>query len=197
MDSKVWVCLGAGPSVTQAEIDACRDRSTVIAINYMYRYAPWADYLYGADYLWWIRPDVDGAKGFQGKKLTVSPEVLGHYPDVTLLDRTGREGFEPEPGKIRTGGHGGFAALHFAIQQGAEKVLLLGYDLQPNAEGRHHVHPEHPGGDHPCQNDKRMVYYSLLPTLEHRQIQVVNCSRATSLTTFPRGEVTTCLRRWT
>lgn len=192
-----WVCIGAGPSLTQADVDACRGRAIVIAINYIYRMAPWADYLYGADYLWWLRNDVNGAQAFPGRKLTPSRRVLGHFPEIEYLDRTGRTGFDPTPGTVRTGGHGGYAALHFAVQQGATDVILLGYDLQPDASGRHHVHPEHPGGKHPCQEDKRQVYHSLIPTLNERHVTVRNCSRATAITALPRADLHAVLATWT
>lgn len=193
----VWVCIGAGPSLTQDDVDACRGRATVIVINYIYKMAPWADYLYGADYLWWLRDDVNGAPEFLGKKLTAMKQVLGHFPDVEYLERTERTGFDPRPGKLRTGGHGGYAAIHFAVQQGAKTILLLGYDLQANAEGRHHVHPDHPGGKHPCTPDKIQVYDTILPTLHARHVTVLNCSRATALQTFPRADLRAALTQWT
>ena len=51
---KLWpnstvVCIGTGPSLTQADVDLCCSQARVIAVNDAYRMAPLADVLYAAD----------------------------------------------------------------------------------------------------------------------------------------------------
>ena len=41
--------LGGGFSLTQAQVDHCRGRCRVIAINRAFKLAPWSDWLYGCD----------------------------------------------------------------------------------------------------------------------------------------------------
>jgi hypothetical protein len=53
------VCIGNGPSLTQAQVDFTRGardangRVRVIAINDAFKLAPWADVLYFCDDKWW------------------------------------------------------------------------------------------------------------------------------------------------
>jgi hypothetical protein len=66
---KAIVCLGGGPSLTQAQVDACRGRAHVIAINDAFRLAPWADVLYACDWQWWkANPE---AYDFAGLKVSI------------------------------------------------------------------------------------------------------------------------------
>ena len=56
---RAFVCIGGGPSLTQSQVAACKDREwgghkvRVIAINDAYKMAPWADVLYFCDDKWW------------------------------------------------------------------------------------------------------------------------------------------------
>jgi hypothetical protein len=60
------VCIGGGPSLTRDDVDYCRGKAFVIAINDAYKLAPWADALYACDGLWWRWhkgvPSFDGPK---------------------------------------------------------------------------------------------------------------------------------------
>jgi hypothetical protein len=170
------VCLGTGPSLTAADVDACRGRARVIAINDAYRLAPWADVLYAADRKWWAWHQ--GAPTFPGRKLTIEPQ-RDVWPGLAMLRNTGLEGFEADPGGLRIGYHSGYQAIHLAVHFGATRIVLLGYDLQ----GTHFFgdHPDHTG---PPFLSCRHALQTLVAPLDRRGVTVVNASRATALTAF-------------
>ena len=172
------VCVGGGPSLTAADVDACRDQ-TVIAINDSYRLAPWATALYAADAAWWAKHQ--GVPSFLGTRYACQ---LGAEPwGAIVLKNLGMLGWSDDPWGVFTGGHSGYQAIQVAAHLGATRIVLLGYDVQASAEGKMHWH-ENPTR----QPFARWVktYATLAAAALERGIEIVNCSRATALTDFPR-----------
>ena len=66
--------------------------------------------------------------------------------------------------------------------------MLLGYDMQ-DPDGVVHWHGKHPGGLHTNQPYKqwRAKMQQLADDLAAEGVEVINCSRATALTCFPRA----------
>jgi hypothetical protein len=187
------VCLGTGPSLTQADVDACQGRVPVIAVNDAYRLAPWADVLYAADAKWWVAHH--GVPGFTGQKYSIANlrKLSPPHPDgVAVLRNATQEGLCLDPTGLCAGIHGGhnsgFQALNLAVHFGAKCVIFLGYDMQPSADGRTHFF-----GDHPAPLDKQSPYKlfassfdAVAAQLVSLGIAVLNASRQTALTCFPR-----------
>lgn len=203
---KLWpgetvVCLGGGPSLTREDVEFCRGKARVIAINNAFQIAPWADVLYACDFAWW-RVHA-GAPSFQGLKfaLTTSPRSSKRWPDVTVLKPTDGGGLDLNPKCLRTGvgkdmnGHGGFQAINLAVHLGAARILLLGYDMQ-RTQGKSHWHGNHV---HPLHRDSPYVGFrraceTLMKPLQELGIEIVNCSRQTALTCFPKMAIDQALQ---
>lgn len=184
------VCLGSGPSLTQADVDACRGRARVIAIKDTYRLAPWADALYCGDEVWWQHygPDLAFTGACYG---LVSPHETKW---VQLLDRLGvhrfllgsGSGLSTDPRRLALGGHSGYQAINLAMHLGARTVVLLGYDMKA-AAGRLHFF-----GDRAYASTKHPPYEwlanfdSMVEPLRQRGVRVVNATRDTALTVFPQ-----------
>src|ERR1043166_8946509 len=121
--------LGTGPSLTQADVDACRGVCKVIAIKDAMYLAPWADALYfcGAGVGdWWIQ-NQQAVKSFAGLRFTLDARAK----DVaTVLRNTGEFGLEEDPTGLRTGRNSGYQAINLAYHLGATRILLLGFDMQ-------------------------------------------------------------------
>ncbi len=98
-----------------------------IVINDTHRLAPWADALYSCDAKWWQHHAAEALK-FPGLKIT--QDLCVEFPQVLRLTNSGRDGFDPDPSCIRTGNNSGYQALHIAVQAGAARVLLCGYDMR-------------------------------------------------------------------
>lgn len=176
------VCLGGGPSLTEADVAYCRGKADlVIAINNAYQLAPWADVLYACDARFWTWHR--GVKSFKGLKFSLQ-KAAAVWSAVGVLKRTGDYGLERKPHGLRTGRNSGYQAINVALHLGATRVLLLGYDMQLTG-GRCHWHPPHPNNQPPPVQSFRGAFRMLAPQLAGYGLTVINCSRETALTCFP------------
>lgn len=178
------VCLGTGPSLTAEDVATCRGRARRIAINDAYRLAPDADVLYGCDARWWGWHG--GVPGFAGLKYALARKDTTFPADVQVLANTGESGLELDPSGLRTGRNSGYQAINLAVHLGATRILLLGYDM-----GQAPGQPSHFFGEHPTNQALPFALFlnqfpSIVAPLEARGVEVINCSRQTALTCFPR-----------
>lgn len=180
MDSTTFVCLAGGPSLTQADVDVCRGRARVIAIKDAIRLAPWADVLYACDAKWWKH--YGDALQFPGQRFT-----LDHFASqwAEVLRNTGDTGLELAPGGIRTGKNSGYQAINLAVHLGARRIILLGYDMQP-AGARDHWFGEHPWKTRPPYALFLQLFPSIVEPLKAIGVEVLNASRVSALSCFPR-----------
>jgi len=179
---KLWpqgtiVCLGSGPSLTRADVDFCRGKARVIAVNDAYRLAPFADVLYACDAKFWRWHK--GVPNFAGLKYTLDRSV--GYPDVVVLQNTGQTGLELNPTGLRTGYTSGYQALNLAVHLGASRIVLLGYDFQGD-----HFFGSHPDQTKPPFQVCLKQFPTLVAPLAAAGVTVINATRTTALTTFPR-----------
>jgi hypothetical protein len=173
------VCIGSGPSLTQADVDAVRGRAKVIAVNDAYRLAPWADALYACDAKWWRWHD--GAQAFAGEKWAMQ-RPSARWPGVKILRNTGANGLETNPTGLRTGRNSGYQAINLAVHKGARRIILLGYDM---SGGRQHFFGEHPDRTGAPFASCLRAFATLVEPLQARGIEIVNCTRKTALVCFP------------
>jgi hypothetical protein len=172
------VCVGGGPSLTDADVCSVRGKARVIAINDAYRLAPWADVLYACDAKWWRWHA--GVPTFAGLKYALQPEAAV-WPGVQVLQNTGDEGLELDPSGLRAGRNSGYQAINLAVHLGASQIVLLGYDLQGD-----HWFGSHPDRSAPPFDLCRQRFQTLVTPLQDLGVTVINGSRQTSLTAFPR-----------
>lgn len=182
-------CLASGPSLTVADCAlvqraGCR---TVVA-NSTFRAAPWADVVYAFDSTWWTaRNDKTGEeywrevqRVFAGRKLSSSQVVSRYGVETTYGSRWFRDFHN-------SGGN----SISLAVSAGAARVVLLGFDCQFAPDGRRHWHPDHPKGKSNCLSIPKWpaMFAKVAAYAKARGVEVVNASRATALTCFPRAEL--------
>lgn len=186
----VAICA-SGPSMSREVADQLRAAAVpAIVLNDTFRLAPWADMLYAADVMWWVRNEQE-ALAFEGLKVTAMPNQ--RYPDLLCLRSTGERGYDPDPACIRTGGNSGYQALHVAIQAGAARILLCGYDMSTGNGG--HWFGRHAA---PLRNADAGTYrrwIARFPDLRGHGADIVNCTPGSALECFPAGDLATELRR--
>ena len=179
-------CLGAGPSLTAEDADVCLGRSFLVAVGDAYTLAPCADVLYHADTRWWkAKKDIPGSR-LPNYKYGIDPAAREWRSDLVTLDRTGSYGLELSPHGLRSGGHSGYQAINLAVHLGARRIILLGYDMLPSEDGRHHLLDEQPSPTHLRYDVWLGMYHTLLEPLQTLGITVVNASRRTAIDAFPR-----------
>ncbi len=197
----VVALLGGGPSLSAAQVERCRGKARVVAINNAVQLAPWADLLYFCDRRWfeWHKETV---KNFQGEKVTLeNRELEAELPGLVCLRREGGEdgpieGMGSTPDAVCTGRNGGYQALQLAAHRGARRVILLGFDMKPAADGRVHWHAEHPVPTDPHLPGSFAAHFrSLVKPLARLGVEVLNATPGSALDVFPRVELEEALCR--
>lgn len=184
--SSTIVCLATGPSLTADDVAFCRGKAPVIAINDAYRLAPWANVLYAADAKWWKWHH--GVPSFTGLRYSLQKDAAAW--NVTVLQDAGYDGLTADPRGLVKGCNSGYQAINLAIHLGASRVVLLGYDMG-HAKGQ----PSHFFGEHPDKAHSPFgLFLAKFETMRHPLrllgVEVINCSRETALTVFPRHTLT-------
>lgn len=140
--------------------------------------------LYAADAAWW-RHHADEALKFPGLKVTCDDSTP--FPAVKCLKVSGKHGFDPDPACVRTGNNSGYQALHIAVQAGAARVLLFGFDMHGT-----HWHGRHP---EPLANTSRKTFETWLERFGELAVElkdrvdVVNCSPDSRLSCFRKASL--------
>lgn len=158
-----------------------RSNASSLAINNTWELAPWADVLYAADATWWT-VHAQTALKFAGIKVTAHESVP--YRQVMELRNTGKEGFDPDPSAVRTGGNGGYTGVHIAAHGGAARILLCGFDMRGTHWHGPHPKPLRSTGAHTFRKWIRR-FETLAPELKARGIEVLNCTPGSALKCFP------------
>lgn len=144
--------------------------------NTTYKAAPWADVLYAMDRKWWEVHLADVRKSFAGER--VSRAKLVHRFGVTHLETFNHYN------------NSGAAAISLAAHRGASTVVLLGYDCQ-YTDGKRHWHGDHPRGLGNAGSVAKWVrgFEELATAMEKSDVRVLNATRETALTCWPRSSL--------
>lgn len=164
----------------------------MIVINNSWKLAPWADLLYACDLNWW-RHNFGVISAFPGLKVTQDPAVP-HDPKFSgsvhrvkcnhAVDKLEVATY----GEVGWGGNSGFQAINLAVQFGAKKIVLVGYDMR--VDRGLHWHPDHPRGMHnpTARNVERWrrVTDGAAELLRALKIEMINASAVSSLRAYPK-----------
>ncbi|MNR09644.1 hypothetical protein D3C85_1258550 [compost metagenome] len=185
MTEKRWtgrtvVCVASGPSLCAEDCQAIESAALpTIAVNQSWKLARFCDVIYAGDSCWW---DAYGAE------IDIPAERWTHNPNAAQALGINANG------KGQSVLNSGYRAIELAISFGAARILLLGYDCSV----RHgiHWHGAHRKTKNP--DSRRCVeWLSHFGRLARHGAEVINCSRETELTCFPRMsfEEALCLSR--
>lgn len=192
-EDRVAVIIGGGPSITQEQIgiiQKAHKKGSVfaIAINDAYQLAPWADVLYVCDSVWW-KWHYENTKEFRGLRITRSLAAEKRYPDLIWIEGEPHDqGLSKRQDSIVNGRIGGYQAINLAVNFGAKKILLIGYDMR-NIGGLSHWFGDHPNNQRPFWKNRIEHFKNMLPDLKERNITVINCTPGSALDAFPMGEL--------
>lgn len=187
------VIIGGGPSVTQEQIDLVyeahdKGKIHVIVINNAYQIAPWADVLYACDGIWWKWHHKDTVD-FQGLRITRSLSAKRDFPDLIWIEgETHDQGLSKRQDSIVNGRIGGYQAINLAVNFGARRILLIGYDMR-NIDGSSHWHGDHPNKQRPIWKHRIAHFKNMVPDLKDRAIEVINCTPGSAVDAFPMGDL--------
>jgi hypothetical protein len=189
------VCIASGPSLTREDVDFVRGKARVIVVNNNYQLAPWADVLYAADAAWWkwAYKGLNGHesfRAFRGLKYSLSAGAA-LFPGVQVLARGTTDGLALKPTQLATGSNSGYQAINLAYHLAGpqSRIVLLGYDMQRGSKGEEHWHANHPNPSRSAFAMWRRLFESLVQPLQAHGVEVINCTRRTALTCFPRRPI--------
>lgn len=177
MAGKPWtgqavVVIASGPSLTQEDCDLIEQSCFItIAVNSSWKMARFADVLYAGDLAWW--------KAY-GHEVDIPAERWSCTRQATHHFRT--KYHHTYGGEFNSGQR----AIQFAVERGAARVILLGFD----GSVRHGLHWHGPhdktGNPDEVKVKKWRRQFALVAAQAKRAgCEVVNCSRYTELTCFP------------
>lgn len=163
------------------------------------RLAPDADLLFACNYQWWDArwPEV---KDLPAEKWTSRPESAAKY-GINWIAEVNRPGLSTDPAVLHHGHSSGYQLLGMAYRAGAERIVLLGYDLTFAADydgrakrigssPRHFFGEYEPALQHwPSVKVQQGIHVELLDlyrsVAKQGLVEIVNCSGG-ALDCFPR-----------
>lgn len=177
--------VGGGPSLKAFDFDRLKGRGLVVCVNDAFLHVPWADCVFSIDTVW-LRQRGRVLRQFSGEKVAaVPPDFNARMPGFTFLRRLSGAGFTEDMGSLWTGDNSGFGALHMALQRGASKVALLGFDL--TAPGHWHK-----GYEWTCRTTNYAAWVShfagLASAAMRQGTHVINCNPLSGIRCFVFGE---------
>jgi hypothetical protein len=190
---EIAAIVASGPSTKKADYRALEGHARVLAIKDNVDLCPFADAVYGCDGAWWRNRL--GLPKFPRLKIAYDGHVRTQYPDIKLvtLAKFGKEFSDrlisEPPGEVGCGGNSGFQAFNLAIQFGARRILLLGFDMnEKHSELHWYGRNNGPGQYNPdAGNFKRWrgAFIGAVAELSSLGVEVVNCSPVSTLKCFP------------
>lgn len=182
--------LASGPSLTRADAQAVHAAGwPIVAVNNALQAAPFADVHYWTDVRWyWWYGQARWYRDFQGICACMEAwDIVERDPRLRPLINHHREGLSFVPGRICNGASSGYAAINLALQLGARRVVLLGFDMKPDDTGRTHFHEAHPTPTRPEVYGLMLKYFpTMTGELKARGLEVINATPNSALTTFPQ-----------
>ena len=150
---KTVTCIGTGPSLRQQQVDTARNKGFDLYVcNNAYQLATDASLLYGCNYAWWQHywPYV---RDLRCEKWTTNRQAADEF-GINWIAETNRPGLSTDPDVIHHGHGSGYSLVSMAHRAGADRIVLLGYDLKyaPDYDGRERKigsEPRHYFGEYP------------------------------------------------
>jgi len=168
-----WAVIATGASLNPdpiAVVSRVRHLPCV-AVNDAFRIAPWARVLVAADEAW-IRKNPDAIE-FAGEKWC-NNETRGTFPRL------------PKREAIYTNTNSGLLGLVFAMDRGAERILLLGVDMK----GTHYFGRYRNGlvnsPDEPGRFEFFIKQFRDFAPRIRKGVEVINCNPDSALDVFPK-----------
>lgn len=196
-DGTSVVAIASGPSLTREDVEMVRAwrnanhmMRLVAVINTSYQIAPWANLVYACDARWWdmYERDVRTVCRHPAQLWTQDRKAAEKYGLRRVRCRLGG-GLCREPGVVHAGDNSGYQLLGLLYHAGVRRVVLLGYDMKYGPNDKSHWHGDHPPKlrSFPMWEKQTRNFNELARDLSKPYgMEVVNASRDTAITAFPR-----------
>jgi hypothetical protein len=159
-------CIASGPSLTKSDCELIeQSKIPTIAINMSWKMARFAKIIYAGDFVWWqhYRNEID----IDAEQWTCCKRSADDYK-INYHDKRGAY-------------NSGLRAVELALEMGASKVLLLGYDA--SVDNGTHWHADYKL----TRNPDELRCHKWLRYFDHlRGKNIINCAPNSALTQFPK-----------
>lgn len=184
---EICIIVASGPSASCVDIKQAIGKARFVVINSSWRLAPWADYLFAADYKWWERNN--GCMSFQGWKISTDRHAceVQEWNIHRLVALLADDRLQTDGNVVGWGGNSGFQALNMVVLFGCRRIILVGFDA--TIKFGLHWHESHPVGQNPTPNKTLRWRRSLdwaFPVLTRIGVEVINCSEKSKLKKYPK-----------
>ena len=182
-----WIILASGESLPQSIAEVDLTGQHVMTINSSWRMAPGAAVHYSNDHDWWQHEtDFRGT----GRRMCGSAITIPGVDNSYRFDKKAR-GLCLSPGRIAWGGNSGYAGINLAVQFGASRILIAGFDMC----GKSHWHGDHHPRIRKPFNFRMWLqrFDELARDCRRQRIEVINCSARTELKCFPKRKLSEVL----
>lgn len=198
-------CIGTGPSLTREQIQTARRKGfTLFGCNNVWELCDLAVH-YACNAGWWDRYWSPRLEATSAEKWTCNAEAAQKY-GLNWVAEKNAPGLSSDPSVIHHGHGSGYTLVNLAYLMGAERVVLLGYDLKyaPDYDGRAQQvgsEPRHYFGEYPSNLQhwpsakvRGGVHVELLELYEsvarQNAVEIINCTGPNSaLNCFPREDI--------
>lgn len=187
-----FLCIASGPSLTKEDVDYTHGKDlTTIVVNDNYKICPWAEHLYAADTDWYKHhlPLLKKSE-FKGKMWMPRNQDFAQKNGINYIECIYKSGLGMN-GKLHCGHNSGYQAINLAAHLGADKILLLGYDMGHSKNGKVHWFGNHPAGLRNQSNYEKWIKHfdDLAKDLDKLEIEVVNCTRTSKIEVFKKSTI--------
>jgi hypothetical protein len=192
------VIVASGPSTERVDLDAIRGLKT-IAIAHGYRAAPDADVLIIGGMAFYAKNDL---REFRGPLVVATARIfnfgrLPRDPRLVCMPRDGGLGLSESRTHLRGSESSVMFGIDYAVKRGARRIILLGCDGKPGADGRRHVNAkdcEGPAAAQRYRAQERCMETQIEP-LRGLGVEIWNCSPGTALTIYPKAELSCVVKK--
>jgi len=161
----------------------------IIAVNVAYRIGPWIDVVFFGDKSTWDEEKAN-LRNFKGLKVSCATGCgLENEASVKWLRRDPRRkvGISDNPSLISWNRNSGSAAINLAVHFGAKRIILLGFDMQLDANNNQHWHKMYASPLKTVQftmGKHLMGFPQMKADLDKMHIEVLNANPDSKITSF-------------
>lgn len=183
MSNKRCVIIGGGPSINNVNLDLIKNEFC-IGLNQAYKLGTFIDV--------WLFVDSDVFRDNRNaierwpNRIVSCAKVAKPYKKVEYYDRCRQHILCDCPKKLSfpsRGANAGATAINFAVKEGFDEIILLGYDMKL-IDGQANYHNDYKKQAQPEAYEKFMeVFYLMASELK---VQVINANPDSALECFPK-----------
>jgi Protein of unknown function DUF115 len=183
-----FAIVASGPSLAAWQVEYLRGKAKVIACNGSFQAMTYPAIVYGCDESFW-KHYAAAVKAAGHECWTQHAKAARKY-GLNWIKSVDKPGLPDTPDMLHFGGNSGYQAICLAVCMGAERIILIGFDMQETG-GRWHWHDDLRGveGKDPIIARWAKAFPPLADGLRQRGIETINCTIETALNCFPRADL--------